>query len=454
MKKKKRWAAPFSTSGQPKVHLREDATNLTSNAGGLPVGQFLNAIGFHASARQITGKAVAKNTLFSFATVLYMSIIAVCLGAKNLTQITCVWGDRVLCRILGIIRVPHQTTIARVLDKFSDASVYQMEELCHLLRERAWKRALHQGVSRVAECNEFWVDLDSTPTPAYGVQQEGVAKNYKGIRSYHPLIAFCVETKEIIQAWFRSGNTHTANGATEFIKELLAHFAVDGRRIILRGDSGFFVSSLIELLETKGHGYLLKVRLGRDLHPTLAKQIWREVPGEVGWEQTEFVRMCRGWSRPRRHVALRQVNKKKTDKARLQGQGDLFNMVEYDYLCFLYSEEATPWETRILYNQRGTCETWIEEAKNQMGMGHFKTGRFLSNALLFQMTVLAYNTLRWMALFSKEPEIQKMEPATIRTFLIRVAGKLLTGGRKLVLRLAVSGLYQKERREWFQLGFA
>jgi hypothetical protein len=41
-------------------------------------------------------------------------------------------------------------------------------------------------------------------------------------------------------------------------------FALHGwqrMRIIFRGDSGYFVGDLLELLDTRGHGYLIKVNL-------------------------------------------------------------------------------------------------------------------------------------------------------------------------------------------------
>ncbi len=41
--------------------------------------------------------------------------------------------------------------------------------------------------------------------------------------------------------------------------------------IIFRGDSGYFVSNLLELLDTRGHGYLIKVKL-KNLIPLLTEQ--------------------------------------------------------------------------------------------------------------------------------------------------------------------------------------
>ena len=61
-----------------------------------------------------------------------------------------------------------------------------------------------------------------------------------------------------------------------------------------------------------------------------------------------------------------------------------------------------------------------------MGLAHLKTDHFLANAALFQSAILAYNTLRWMALMSNNKQLRQWEPETIRTFLggcPRIAGQ-------------------------------
>lgn len=62
----------------------------------------------------------------------------------------------------------------------------------------------------------------------YGCQ-EGTAKGYnnshkRGAPSYHPLLAFRTETKEIVQAWLRTGSAYTSNGMVAFMQQLLARF--------------------------------------------------------------------------------------------------------------------------------------------------------------------------------------------------------------------------------------
>ena len=108
-------------------------------------------------------------------------------------------------------------------------------------------------------------------------------------------------------------------------------------------------------------------------------------------------------------------------------------------------------ENKVAEGQRATAETWIEEAKNQMGLAHLKTDQFLANAALFQCAVLAYNTLRWMALLSGNTTLQRWEPQSIRLHLIRVAGKLLTGANQRRLKLVSPPLAAKVWQDWLAL---
>ena len=123
----------------------------------------------------------------------------------------------------------------------------------------------------------------------------------------------------------------------------------------------------------------------------------------------------------------------------------------YDFFCYVTSENYTPWQTHKTYGKRATSETWIEEAKSQMGLAHLKTDHFIANAALFQCAILAYNTLRWMALISGNTQRQKWEPESLRVHLIPVAGRLLTGGRQIRIKIPINHLHPKAWRDWLAL---
>ena len=101
-----------------------------------------------------------------------------------------------------------------------------MESLNHRIRAGIWRKALRSGTSNVGGLRHLVIDVDSTVKTAYGKQQ-GVSVGYnphkRGAASYHPLLAFCAETKEILQGWLRDGSAYTSNGVVEFMRQLLAH---------------------------------------------------------------------------------------------------------------------------------------------------------------------------------------------------------------------------------------
>jgi len=153
-----------------------------------------------------------------------------------------------------------------------------------------------------------WIDVDSVCG-----SQEGAGKGYnpkkKGARSYHPQLAFLGGSKEILQAWFRTGSAYTSNGIVDFVKPLLAHLP-NRMRIIIRVDSGYFVGALLDLLDARGHGYLLKVKL-KNLVALLTQQQWTTLAGNSDWEQSTFEYRCGEWKATRRLVAVRRALPKK-----------------------------------------------------------------------------------------------------------------------------------------------
>ena len=68
-----------------------------------------------------------------------------------------------------------------------------------------------------------------------------------------------------------------------------------------------------------------------------------------------------------------------------------------------------------------------------------------ANAALFQCAILAYNLVRWMALLSGDEQLRRWEMQTVRTFLIRVAGKLARGSRQLTLKTPKEHLHARFR---------
>ncbi|KOR29301.1 transposase [Achromatium sp. WMS3] len=437
-----------------KINYANNGTpNLTKQGGVVPVIKFLDKIKFHNIFNSIVHHERPPKSEYQLSDVVFLVLIGQIVGGTNMAQCLVTWTDVVLRRTAGWIRIPDPTTVGRIFKELKERHINEMESLVHKMRQQIWEYAFNTGVSHVARLCVQWIDVDSTVKTVYG-HQEGAAKGYnphkKGALSYHPLLAFLPQTKEILQGWFRAGDAYTSNGIVEFMKQLLANMPQDNR-FIIRGDSGFFVGALLDFLDANGHGYLIKVKL-KGLKELLLKQEWQPIPGRPGWEQCSFQYKLLSWIVSRSFVAVRKLIKEKPNTSQQTQLFDPEPELEYEYFCYVTTEIMGPWLTHKTYGKRATSETWIEEAKGQIGLSHILTSEFLANAALFQTAILAYNMLCWMSMLSGNDQLRRWEPKTIRIFLIQVAGKLLTSGRQLRLLFSPNHLYPKVWNVWLALG--
>ena len=232
-----------------KIHMSATATGLTSQAGLIPVVKYLQRIGFEKIVSRDVPHQRGDNADYQLTDVIMLALVGMIGGATSVAKLCAVWSDSVLRDITGWIKLPVDTTIGRLFKEVKEEQISQLESVNHRLRGQTWRRANRAGVSKVGLNPIQWIDIDSTVDSVCG-SQEGAAKGYnpkkRGALSYHPQLAFLAGSKEILQAWFRTGSAYTSNGVVEFVKQMLAHLP-HRIRIIVRADSGYFVGALLDL---------------------------------------------------------------------------------------------------------------------------------------------------------------------------------------------------------------
>lgn len=109
--------------------------------------------------------------------------------------------DPVLRRLFGFKRMANFKAVMRLLRKFTQAT-----------NERGLG-SLYRWLFEQRAVDDLTLDLDSTVMTRYG-QQEGAVQGYNpskpGHASHHPLMAFIVEVRMVVNCWLRPGNSHTA----------------------------------------------------------------------------------------------------------------------------------------------------------------------------------------------------------------------------------------------------
>ena len=245
-----------------KINYKHTANGLTSQAGVVPVIHFFQRIGFDALCDKHIDFERGSNARYSLSDSLFMTITGIIAGASSLLKVVSVWSDQVLRQISGWISVPDDSTLGRIFRQDTLKHVSQLEVVNHRLRHRVWERAMKTGALQAGHFYKSWIDVDSTVKTVFGFQ-EGAVKGYnpfkRGALSYNPQVAFCSETKEILQAWLRTGSAYTSNGIVE-----------------------------LEWLDAKRHGYPIKVKL-KGLTSLLDQQSWQAIDKAPGWQQCEFI---------------------------------------------------------------------------------------------------------------------------------------------------------------------
>ncbi len=352
------------------------------------------------------------------------------IGIDKLERLKLLQSDPLVNEFAISIKEPE--TVSRFLGNFS----YKTTQMLREINFKVFRKLL-----RNSKLKSITLDIDSSVVNVEG-HQEGAVKGYNpkkpGNRCYNIQFAFCDEIKAYVTGYVRSGDTYTANGAAETIKEIMAHLKEEGLEITFRMDSGYFDDAILETIESLGGRYVIK---GKG-YPTLVAQVTDPSitfgTGESGRETAEFVTALNTWEKDRRFVVSR-VLKDEKDRAQLS----FLEGEEYDYFFFVTNTELSSEEMVDFYQKRGNCENYIKEAKYDMAVGHLLLQSFWANEAIFQLMMLAYNLFLLFKMdFAGETEYRQ-QIKTFRLKYIFLAGKIIRTARSVVMKLSEKYPYQE-----------
>ena len=157
----------------------------------------------------------------------------------------------------------------------------------------------------------------------------------------------------------RSGNTYTANGAAEMIKEKVANIKTDDSETMFQMDSGYLDEEIIKTIESLGGKDLIKGKV----YPTHASQVTDPsilfVRGDEGRETAELFTILNIWDKDRRFVVSRVLKseKERTQFSHLEGD-------EYEYLFFVTSTECP--QKKLMFRTKSVAMLRITSRKPNM----------------------------------------------------------------------------------------
>jgi len=406
---------------------------LTSRAGLIAMSRFIDKLGLERTVDRMVSIVRGCNADYGLGMIMKAITLGVISGCRHLSDVVRLGMDEALMKTQGWEDFPVLSSITRVLERFRFRNCVELSEVQKTVRQRVWDKKWYGRVN---------LDLDSSSKSAYG-HQEGVARGHNTERSHKPMLnpifAFISQTGECLHAALRPGNTHSANGSVEFLKECLALLPRQVWKVIVRADSAFFSAAFVAALEILGCGYAIKVKI-RDWKQICAAQVWRKVPGQEGIWTAEFEHRIKGWEKARRFVAVRRLVGIQTPEK----DGVLFEIPEYSYGLWVTNLGLTPLKTETFYNKRAVAENLIGAGKNQMAFGSMLVHEFWANHALLQASVFAYNLMVWFQRLTLDAHRWRQRPNTLRAWFIYLAARLLYTDNTWVLAMSRGYPHQEE----------
>ena len=374
-----------------------EGRSLTAYGGLLPVATMLEKLGFlDLVAETLTVKRTTK--ALTMPQFIVAMVLASYIGFSRLYHVRFLQREPMLTGILGVLRLPPQSTFWRFLQSLHGSVAEQLVTVQTRMRERVWEAANVQLTAAT-------LDTDTTVHTVYG-KQMGARKGYnpknKGKNSYQPILTFLAETKEYLAGELHNGDRYSGAQIARHLHKAVAALPKTAKTVFARADSGFYCWEAVAAYEKLGCQFIMVARKTTRLVRQLKAAQWEPSPDTDAGQQCEFSYQPTGWSKAYRFLALRYEKEPETPEAGQPEQYQLFESAGYIYRVFVTNMDR-PLDLMVwFYNQRGGAENLIKEANNDAGLKAYPSNNWAMNAIHFQIAMLAYNLNCWLMLFNRE----------------------------------------------------
>lgn len=263
----------------------------------------------------------------------------------------------------------------------------------------------------------------------------------------------------LVNTELREGSQHCQCNTPEFLRQTLKHgHRLTDKQLHIRMVSGNDAAENLDILIEDGSWFIVK----RNRHHGESKQKWIDKVKEcykdvrhprdgktvyVGssWKDV-YYKDSEGNNKTITMRIVYEVTERTTDR---DGQF----LIVPDIECNTIWTNLGWSDDDIIkgYHAHGECEQNHSEIKTNMDIERLPSGKFDTNELVLELTVLAYNILRLIgqeslkskrAPKSKHP-VKRRRIRTVISNLIQIAGHVTTHGRRVVLALGRSNTWRQ-----------
>ena len=349
---------------------------------------------------------------------------------------------------LGITRsIPSEETLRQRMDDIGDSlrSLILDENIRMLLANKIQPGVLSNGFVPV--------DIDVTPMDNSKSGKEGVSRTYKGYDGYAPMMAYIGTEGYAINFEFREGKQHCQNGTVAFLQETIKLCKkLTDKPLLIRLDSGNDSIDNVAVLIQESCYFIIKRNLRRESKEewfNMAKQHCQNVTTP---REGKTIYIGSDW----KTVTSKQFKQEFTLRAGYKITERTIN--KYGQFMFPVDIEVETWWTNLgetdreimrLYHAHGECEQYHSEIKTDMDIECLPSGKFDTNALVLELTIIAYNILRMIgqgAIGGRAPrqkrDVKRRRMRTVISNLIMMASHITTHARQLIMGLGKSNIWR------------
>ena len=245
------------------------------------------------------------------------------------------------------------------------------------------------------------VDMDVTPMDNSKTQKEGIGWTYKKFMGYAPMMAYIGTEGYLVNTELRTGSQHCQNGTPAFLRQTIELCRkITDQPLLFRLDSGNDATDNVGIMLDKGVYYVVKRNLRREDRDEWAsnirswcKNISSSREGKTVYIGTTFKDIHYTSESGEEKVIRNRIVYEMIERTSTP-DGQLLLVPEIDINMFWTNLGDSDEDIIALYHAHGECEQFHSEIKTDMGVERLPSGKFDTNELVLELTVLAYNILR------------------------------------------------------------
>jgi len=264
-------------------------------------------------------------------------------------------------------------------------------------------------------------------------EKKTAGRCYKGFRAFAPLLSFLHELGLCVVSEFRNGNVPAGVGIEEQLRQTHKLLESLHKRLrYLRSDSAGYQANVINACrELK---VVFTITADQD---AAVKQIIRQASKAGGWTRL-FDEQKEPTNREYK-TAIHCMEKTEAFTLIIQRypnpEPDLFGPEPYRYYVIATNDERPTKEIIEFHNGRGNAENYNKELKSGFGMDHAPCQSLRANAVWLEIGVLAHNLAVAVKRLLLGGDWETKTIGTLRWQFIFIAGRVISHGRELWLRV-------------------